>query len=171
MNKFYTKIIQLLIIVIFVFLLTGVLRFFQLSEGLSNSDTVSNVASPMSVMNGADTNESRAVSKVQGETSTTGAGAALALAAQMNPNMLSNVINMSADQLNNALQNVDSSKFIALYDTFLKKLNPPYPVSNTVVNTNAAVVNNAIVSSGPSSSINASTFSTPASAVLNNASS
>lgn len=162
-KNFYKKIIAILSIVIIVFLSIGILNYFHIYEGLDNSDT-SNDGSVV-----------QAVTKIKSSTTPNAVADMLSSTLQLyDPKLVADRINSTADQLTAIAQNVDSSKFAALYSTFIDKLNPPYaPSSKSGIVSNATIANSYlktldnigtttktvtpnVVASGPSTTINAS---------------
>ena len=169
-KNFYKKIIAILSIVTIVFLSIGILNYFHIYEGL---DTDMN--------SGEENGEVRAVSHLKKTSTPNAVGEMLSSTLQLyDPKLVADRINSTADQLTAIAQNVDSSKFAALYSTFIDKLNEPStPSSKNGIISNATIANsylnvldnprttikptvdsniNDVVSSGPSSSINASTI-------------
>jgi hypothetical protein len=154
---FLKKIIAILTIVTIVFLSIGILKYFHVYEGLDTN---------------TDDNEIRAVSHLQKEKTPNAVTDMLVSTLQLyDPKLVADRINSTADQLNAIAKNVDSSKFAALYGTFLEKLNPPYETSaksgivsnatiaNSYLNTQDSPAMNTssnVVASGPSTTINAS---------------
>ena len=158
MSKFFLKkIIAILTIVTIVFLSIGMLKYFHIYEGLDSD---------------ADEMEVRAVSHLQKDKTPNAVTDMLTSTLQLyDPKLVADRINSTADQLNSIAQNVDSSKFAALYNTFLDKLNPPYTPSvkngivskATIANSYLNVldspsmnVSSNVVAAGPSTTINAS---------------
>lgn len=130
--------INIILIVVFVAIIFHMLhRSSCLLEGMDNTtDTIDTTH---------DTNEKRAVSHIFSNntgapTSTT--NAIVSALQSYDPKFLANLINTSAENLTQVLQNIDKEKIEQLRQTLISKLNDPItPSSGNTIHSNSTIAN------------------------------